>query len=124
MKGITIKDSRNNLLTFDLGNILSIIGEKADKSIWKVSGVECVGKSADILHKISDESVTISGDELFNISQNLSQIIEGEFEAFLDDERWLIIRAVDSSEYDVETDDLDVLNKVRQSFLNVKDMLE
>lgn len=126
MKGITISDEKDNVLSFDLVDILNFIGEKAICSKWKVSYVECNGRTAEELHKISDEKILISGKHLFLIASNLLQTIDGKFEAFLGNELipWLIIRAVDSSEFDVETDDFDVLQKIRQSFSNVVDLVE
>lgn len=121
MQGITISDKKNNVLAFDLIDILKIIGEKAINSTWKISDVECIGKDAEKLQNISDYSNQISGKELFSISSNLLQVIDGVFEAYLDEENlpWLIIRAVDSSEYDIESNDKVLIAKIKNSYSTV-----
>lgn len=126
MERILISDEKNNFLAFDLIDILKVIDEKALLSIWKISDVECIGEDAEKLHNISDMGIQITGKELFSISSNLLQIIDGDFEAYLGPQKlpWLIIKAVDSSEYEVESDDENVINKLKISFSNVVDLLK
>jgi hypothetical protein len=126
MKGITIKDKKDHFLTFDLRDILNIIGDPALTSTWKLSDVEANGNTAEKLHEINDKGSAISGYDLLSLSIDLTQFIDGNFEAFRNEENspWLVIRAIDSTEFDVETDDDQILQKVRQSFTNVSDLLE
>jgi len=124
MKGITISDSANNLLTFDLIDILNLVGDKAIISTWALSGVEAIGKSAKELHHISDIHLIISGSLLCEIASNIQQTIDGCFMGYIDRKAspWIIIRAVDSSAFDVETDDTTTLNKIRKHFREVDDL--
>lgn len=120
MRGVTISDKKNSLLAFDLIDILKLIGEKAFLSTWKIFNVECIGEEAETLHNISDRGMHISGNILFSISSNLIQVINGEFEAYFEgDSPWLIIKAIDSSEYDVKTDDNNIITKMKNSFSDV-----
>ena len=126
MKGVSISDEKNNFLAFDLIDILKIIGEKVLHSTWEISNVECIGKEADRLHSISDNEIPISGEELFSIASNIIQVIDGEFMAYLEDKTnsWLVVKAIDSSEFDVETDDLSVIAKIKNNFSDVTDLPE
>jgi hypothetical protein len=124
MRGVTIYDRKNNVLAFSLIDILKIIGEKAFLSMWKISNVECVGENSEKLHHISDEGIRISGEEIFSLSSNILQIIDGDFEAYWENEDlpWLIIKAIDGSEYDVESDDKNIIAKMKGSFSKVTDL--
>ena len=53
-----------------------------------------------------------------------AQVVEGEFQGFRDDERspWIIIRAVDSSAYDVLAEDDRIVERIRRSFRNVNEI--
>jgi hypothetical protein len=123
--GVTIHDSKNNLLSFDLIDILNTVGEKTARSRWRISDVEASGNSALRLLELCDKKIEISGVELIGIASDLVQVISGRFEAYLDaEEPWLIVRAVDSSEYDVESDDPSVFKKLRQRFSEITVMPE
>lgn len=121
-KGITI--FLNEESDVDLKDILRVIRQVGENSSWKISDVECFGENAEHLHRISDEEKTISGDEFFGIVSSIHQTIEGTFEAFMQKEisSWCLIRAVDGTEFDIETKDLELLKKIRFSFENVKDL--
>ena len=124
MRGVTIRDARENLLGFDLIDILRVLGSRIESSRWKVHGLEVTGRSADRLYEISDNGRVINGNELIAIATDLLQTIDGEFEAFDNSspEPWLVIRAVDSSEFDVECDDPWVHQKLIESFTDITDM--
>lgn len=118
-------DSRTHQLTFDLRDILALIGEKAIRSTWLLSEVESIGGHAsDVLNRISDEGRKIDGAELISLSRRVSQIVDGTFEAFDKDVNcpWITIQAVDSSAYDVITEDQNILNMIRKNFFSVEDI--
>lgn len=117
MKGITIRDKKAGQLTFDLVDILRTIGDGVIDSQWRVYDAEAIGNSAEYLHTIADNEISISGNELLSIAGDLIQVVDGVFEAFRDAPHpWLIIRAVDSSEFDVECDSAVVHDKLRARF--------
>ncbi len=123
MQGIEIKDSTpdGNFLSFDLREVLAVIGDSALASSWRCQYVECMGDNADGMHKISNEGRIVSGGELVQIASGILQTIDGIFEAYRDEANspWLVIRAVDSSSFDVLSSDSKVLEKVRRSFREV-----
>jgi hypothetical protein len=58
------------------------------------------------------------------LAANLIQIIDGEFTGYLkgDESPWITIRAVDSTAFDVESEDETVLARMQQHFKSVVDM--
>jgi len=121
--GITIYLSDNDRT--DLKYILQIIGEIGRQSFWKISDVECLGESAKILHQISDEERKITGIEFYEIVSGIYQTLDGSFEAYKPNEsfHWLLIRSIRGDEFDIETEDKELLNKIRNSFYKVKDLV-
>ena len=76
------------------------------------------------MDEISDRGVSISGEELMRIVSGIIQTIDGDFEA-RDGEAenaWLVIKAVDSSLFEVWSDDLELLRRVRETFQQVSDL--
>jgi diaminopimelate decarboxylase len=125
MRGVTITDRNDEgTLAVDLIDILKVLGPEVDNAVWELSNVESVGNSADQMHKLSDDRGRISGKVLRNLADNLQQVIDGVFKAYRTDggPSWVTIRAVDSSAYDVESEDEDVISRIRNSFTNVDDI--
>lgn len=127
MKGVTIldRDPSSNLLSFDLRDILSVLGDDGARSAWTVRDVECLGgDAAATLRDASDAAEILAGDLLLDLARNVGQIIDGEFSARLpnEDVPWITIRAVDSSAFDVETDREDVLTALKAKFDCVEDL--
>lgn len=126
MKGIEIKDSTEdgNALSFDIRELIAVIGEPALVSSWQCKYLECFGDNAEKLHEISDKEQHISGEELMQIASGIYQTVDGEFEAYCDkaEKPWLVIRAIDSSSFDVITSDLEILERVRRNFQDVTDL--
>jgi hypothetical protein len=126
MKGITIQDfDDRNILSVDLKDILHLFHERLMVSNWRVSNVVALGgTSADELHIISDTNSTVGGQRLLELAEDVWQVTEGQFEAFLENATspWCVIRAVDSSAYDVETDDDSMLEELRRHYKNVSEI--
>ena len=127
MTGVTILDTdpKTNVLAFDLRDILAVLGADAARSRWSVQDVECLGAdAADALHEASDRHEVLDGARLADLAQRVDQVIEGQFSGRLPDDEtdWIVIRAVDSSAYDVLTDRADVLAQLRARFRRVEDL--
>jgi len=128
MKGVTIRDhnAQSGILSFDLRDILLVLGDDAERSNWTVREVECVGgESAAALHQASDRGEPLTWNNLLRLAQRVEQVIDGSFHGRLanESEDWIIIRAVDSSAFDVETDRVEVLVALRAHFNQVDDLL-
>jgi hypothetical protein len=121
--GVTIYLKDNDKT--DLIHILEIIGEIGKTAVWKISYLDCLGEKSDNLHYFSDNHIRISGRKLYQLFSEIYQTIEGEFVAFESDntKSFLTIRAINGSEFDVETIDTEILERIRKSFDNVKDLI-
>ena len=125
MRGVRNKDLEHTelggFLNFDLKDILATIGEPAISSTWICRNIECVGKHAERLFELSETGESITGSELDRILDGINQTIDGQFEASQAGKAnpWLIVEAVDSSYFEVFTDDAFVLDKLRSRFREV-----
>ncbi|MBC6476896.1 MAG: hypothetical protein GDA56_02960 [Hormoscilla sp. GM7CHS1pb] len=128
MRGITIMDRQpdSNRLAVNLIDILEQLGSAIATTEWKISDVECIGQEADLLHEISDTQRIVSGITLLQIARNIIQVIDGTFAGYQinKSEPWIIIEAVDSSAYDVDSNEETILTKLRQRFINVENLPE
>jgi hypothetical protein len=100
-----------------------LLGQRAYDSEWERSGVECVGNAADKLHELSDARARVPGEALLQIAASVTQVIDGRFVGYQQyrNQPWIIIRAVDSSFYEIEIEDEEVLTQIREHFTNVED---
>ena len=125
MLGVRISDiDDRNILTVDLEKILELFAEAAESSEWQVSDVEATGDAAaGELHQLSDVNAKVPGSRLMRLASEINQIIDGTFSGYRsgESEPWIVISAVDSSFFEVLTDDLSVLNQVRKRFNDVED---
>jgi hypothetical protein len=66
------------------------------------------------------DGARIVGAELLSSLPNLLQVIDGEFRAFeAGREPWVIVRAFDSSWWEVESEDGVALSAIRERFQNI-----
>lgn len=125
MRGVTITDrTEDNFLAINLVDILHQIGSSIEETEWEISALECFGTAADKLHQIADRKARVPGKILWQLAENLTQVIEGVFIGYRNDHLnpWIVIEAVDSSAYDVQSDSEDVLKRMRQHFKQVADL--
>jgi hypothetical protein len=126
MAAVTIHDAgTNGALSFDLIDILRVLGGDATGATWRCNDVEATGPLADELHRAADRGDTITGQELLRIAAGVDQVIDGDFRGFtVANEPWLRIRAVDSSLFVVVALDDGVLARLRTAFRDVRDSPE
>jgi hypothetical protein len=112
-----------HFLNFDLRDVLDAVGDDVATCQWRCYNVECLGIRADNLHSLSDANATFSGNMLVQVASGIHQTIWGDFEAYRDGDTrpWLVIRAIDSTLYEVHSDQVAVIDNVRQHFRDVKD---
>lgn len=126
MRAVTITDrtAEGRLLNFDLVNILELLGHDIKDSRWEITDVESVGASSDNLHELSDSRAVVTGEALMQLAKGLDQIIDGKFVGYHNGQNvpWVVIRAVDSAAYDVESNDEEVMRQIKQRFKNVTDI--
>jgi len=126
MKQLTIADkTADGVLSFDLRDIIRCLGAPAMESYWEIGQVECLGAGADAFYKQARQAARLSGRSLLRLADHVDQVIDGEFRGYrnvADREPWVIVRAVDSSAYDIESDDDAALNMLRRRFKEVADI--
>jgi hypothetical protein len=120
---VTIHDTRDRVLAVDLVDILRLAGSNAQSSSWRCRNVECIGDLAEELHRASENGSVLTGPELIRVAGGVEQIIDGHFEAYRLGESvpWLVVRAIDSSEYVVITQEERWLARIRERFRDVRD---
>ena len=113
------------ILAVDLVHIVRLAGPRALASRWWCSSVECVGPGADGLHAVSD-GPAIGGAELLELAEKVDQVVEGEFVATNGavGDPWLVVRAIDSTEYVVVTDDHELVLRIRATYRDVRESPE
>ncbi len=99
---------------------------QASDAFWTVGGVQsyeealdATGLGADQLETLAASGSRISGAVLLDIAKNVHQVIWGEFAAYADregPEPHVIIRAVDSSFYEISSDDPLLLDRLKLAF--------
>ncbi|HTG32151.1 MAG TPA: hypothetical protein VLB76_04420 [Thermoanaerobaculia bacterium] len=121
MSHLIIGCQRERGLGFDLAEVLDALGPRVARSAWAIEGLKYVSRDeTDIPVLHGGDGARVLGTELLSSLPNLLQVIDGEFRAFkADGELWVILRAVDSSWWEVVSDDSAVLSAIRDQFLNV-----
>ena len=126
MKGVTIsdRDPHRNVLSFDLKDLASILPFFSDDFEWEVANLESIGPAADELSQVSDTGVRLSGQRLAALASSVTQVIDGEFVCFQAGTGNVeaILRAVDSSAFDVLSERHDVLEDLRRRFRDVAEI--
>ena len=129
MHTVRIYDMADSMLDFDLRHILAALGTQAIEYSWMVSSVaaydaafDATGEQAGRLEELATSGRRIRGDRLRDLANGTQQVIWGEFQAYADASATvpvLIVRAIDSSFYEVATNDPYVLKNLRATFRDV-----
>lgn len=117
MQGITIADqTTDGLLAVNLIDISfnQPVANKQSIMFWPSSGT----------NQIADDREFISGELLLQLAADITQVVDGQFAGYRlnESQPWLIVTAVDSSAYDVETVDDKILGQLRQEFQQVSEL--
>jgi hypothetical protein len=121
MARLIIGSQREGELGFDLPDVLKALGPRVSSSAWAIGGLHYVSRDErDIPALQGKDGARIVGAELLSSLPNLLQVIDGEFRAFeVGREPWVIVRAFDSSWWEVESEDGVTLSAIRERFQNV-----
>ncbi|WP_019904375.1 hypothetical protein [Methylobacterium sp. 77] len=127
---VRIYDTTDSVLDFDLRHILAMLGAQAIECSWIVSGVaaydeafDATGEQAGRLDELAASGRRITGDRLRDLANGTRQVIRGEFRAYADASApvpVLIVRAIDSSFYEVATNEPHVLQNLKAIFRDVR----
>ena len=110
--------------------VIPLLGKRGVRASWQIAGVArydepliiVVDEAEKRLEHLARSSDRISGMLLCDLLSRVAQVIWGEFIAHEAgrDTPWVIVRAIDSSWCEVETDDAGVLDRVREAFVDVR----
>ncbi|GHO68381.1 hypothetical protein KSC_072730 [Ktedonobacter sp. SOSP1-52] len=122
MKGLTFRAWRDDTPVW-LGDLLQALGpEKVEQTKWEMKQLECAGAplSARSLEEACDQGTILTGTLLLDIAKQGYgvQVINGELRGYQQDrpDPWIVLRAVDSSWWDVECEVNDVLETLRSHY--------
>lgn len=122
VRGITIRNKFPSA-EVDLPKILIAIGDKGIISRWKLTNSEFNGECADLLHEVADTQSEIDGKRFIELASGFCQFLEGEAIASLPDSpNWLVIRSIRGDEFDIETKDFEIIERLKASFHYVLDL--
>lgn len=125
MAGIRIHDTTDeDVLAFDLADLLAVLGEQARLSTWKCSVGECIAQDGarPDLEDAYNARVGLSGAEILALASDTLQIVDGAFEAFRPGERqpWIRLEAIDSTYWEVFAAKEEDLEPLRLRFSEVE----
>jgi hypothetical protein len=134
MRGLRINDLKDHHLAFDLRDLLHALGPSALSAWWRprtpVWYIAEEEASIDALEWREGDAQWTSGSQVLNETQRLRQVVDGVIEGFRtpnkptgSDKPWVVLRAVDSSWWEIYTDDSGVLSAIRDRFTDVGDAL-
>ena len=117
-------------IVVDHRHVLPLLGKRGLDATWRIAGIArydeapmIVGnEAANRLERLHRTQSLVSGSLLSELVDGTEQIIWGELRAYEKGEGapWVIVRAIDSTWCEIETDDEDILDLVRQSFTDVR----
>jgi tetratricopeptide (TPR) repeat protein len=108
----------------DLHGLMVALGQRALKSTWFVSGLDCYGEKAKELYALAEKDQPIKGDELLQLTPGIQQTIKGDFQAFDadTDSPWIFIRAWEGSGFYIETDDPKTRDRLKRHFQRLEEV--
>ncbi|OAP34322.1 hypothetical protein ATB98_23705 [Sinorhizobium saheli] len=130
MKTVRVYGPPETALPFDLRDFLELLAPRARTALWTVSAVDAgyqwfdaTGPGGANLEAMAQSDKRVTGQLLTEAARDTLQVIWGEFTGSLPqapDQDWVIIRAIDSTFYEVTTNDDEVLRQVEASFGDVR----
>ncbi len=113
-------------LAFDLADVLKALGERALRSDWRAEDLDWFGESYAEIIALSEASTPMPGTRLLEVAEQLTQVIDGEFVGTEPGaaEPWVVVKAVDSSWWEVWTADVVALAALRERFRAVSEIGE
>ena len=138
MRGVRIEDGTRNdptaslppgtagCLDFDLAEVLEALGTRAAQSYWRAEHLDCFGDGYAEFVALCEAGALIPGAQLRRLADTIVQVIDGDFTGTEPEAEgpWIIVKAVDSSWWEVWTDDAGAFASLRQRFRAVADIRE
>jgi len=129
MRGVVIRDGTEpggtGGLEFDLAEVLSALGPRVGESRWSSRNLSYVSRDETNIDTLDAAAAgsSVAGNDLVKALTQLLQVTDGEFQGFSEGSApWVVIRAVDSSWWEVLSDDPSTLQAIRNRFRVVHDL--
>ena len=102
----------------DLPGLLDALGPKAHRSEWTIERLHYVSRNeCDIPVFHGESGARVQGAALVSGLTDLLQVIDGDFRAFnADATAWIVLRAVDSTYWEVISEDQAAIAAIRERF--------
>ncbi|MDQ0455045.1 hypothetical protein [Rhizobium paknamense] len=133
MARLRVYDISDGFLAIQLMDVLRLLAPRSLQATWVISSVksskpglewfEATGEGGEQLEALAANNACLSGSDLACLAENTRQVIWGEFTARNSEQPgnpWVIIRAVDSTFYEIETDDETVLTTITSSYKDIR----
>jgi hypothetical protein len=125
MYTITLMDRNDSgMLSIGLLDLLEAVKPALGQVEWLVRSLEVLGEGANDFYDIELRGARLRTSELEELAARLDQVIDGEFSAY--EERGgspiLILRAVDSSSWDISTNKEPLLERARSRFKRIHEV--
>ena len=136
---LRIYDLRNGVLALDLRDLVDLLAPRSLEASWTVSPVSVeyphLGRSfdefmmtgpnpqgQDKLELLAAGGSSVSGATFSEAAHAAWQVIWGQFVATLPEQSgaWVVIRAIDSTFYEVTSSDKAVLDTIRSTYRDVR----
>ncbi len=135
--------SPDGFLSFDLKDILLCLGPSIRDYSWLITELDCIGEDAERIGESVEKNkkgLNISADDLVEVSQRIHQTIDATIigtrrkedldslrngftglEHFPQDKTEVIIRAIDSSFFEVITKNQEHVRRLEKCFKNIRE---
>ena len=103
-------------------DILEVLGHRVRQAFWRVRVEEAApGSEAQRLYALSSRADLVPGDEVLELATHGMQLIDAELVGWdqAATDPWVVIRAVDSTSWDILSIDPAVLERAQQRFAEV-----
>jgi hypothetical protein len=106
-----------------LGEVLAVLGSCPADMMWTVRSLDCAPSPACKALQ-QEEGRQVEDDRLRELLRDEPQLLEGEITGLAGSPRqaWIRIRAVRGDEWDVETQDRELLDRLRMGFPDAIDL--
>ncbi len=107
-----------------IGRLVAVLGSAGKLAKWQVvdeaDSEFAGGPDAQLLGGWAKNGRRITGDRVISAADG-NQVIDGEVRGYLGDDAvpWIIARGVDSTTWEIETDDSEALNRLKGSLREV-----
>ena len=112
-------------MDFDLAEVLAALGQRARDCVWRGRNIQYVSRDERDVAAMQSlaEGWEVSGTDLLDGIAQVLQVVDGQFEATVPggESPSVVIRAIDSSWWEVLSDDAEVQVAIRRRFRVVEE---